>query len=183
MPRGSYLLSGPAGPFAVERFASAPGPLGWRYAATREDPATGAPLGGLDLVLDARGRVLRLQVTAAGWELRGGAVGEAEVLWRRGEAEHQAVAQGFTGSSPAFALAAVRRLRPDAAGARARFAAIGDDSLAVLLVDQHWSQVPTAEAGLAYAVQDLATGERGTVLLAGDVVRSAPGAVLLALEP
>ena len=182
MPRGSYLLSGPDGPFAVERFASAPGPLGWRYAATREDPVTGIPLGGLDLVLDARGRVLRLQVTTAGWELRGGAVVEAEVLWRRGEVEHQAVAQGFAGTSPAFALAAVRRLRPDAAGVRARFAAIGDDSLAVLLVDQHWSELPSG-AGQAYTVQDLATGGRGTVRLEADVVRSAPGAVLLGLEP
>lgn len=176
-------MSGPHGPVAVERFASAPGPLGWRYAATREHPVTGAPLGGLDLVLDAHGRVLRLQVTAAGWELRGGAVGTDEVLWRRGEVEHQAAAQGFTGSSPAFALAAVRRLRPQADGVRARFAAIGDDALAVLLVDQHWRPASTGEPGLAYTVQDLATGGQGTVLLDGDVVRAAPGAVLLSLEP
>ena len=183
MPRGSYLLSGPDGPFAVERFASAPGPLGWRYAATREDPVTGIPLGGLDLVLDVRGRVLRLQVTAAGWELRGGAVGAVDVLWRRGEVEHQAAAQGFTGSSPAFALAAVRRLRPDDAGVRARFAAIGDGALAVLLVDQHWSRTQADGPGQAYAVQDLATGERSAVRLDGDVVRSAPGAVLLEADP
>ena len=183
MPRGSYLVSGPDGPLAVERFASAPGPLGWRYAATREHPVTGAPLGGLDLVLDARGRALRLQVTVAGWELRGGAVGEAEVLWLRGRVEHQAAAQGFTGSSPAFALAAIRRLDPDAQGSRARFAAIGDDALAVLLVDQRWSAAPAVGSALAYTVQDLATGEKGRVLLDGDVVRSAPGAVLLTLQP
>lgn len=177
MPSGTYLLSGPDGPFARERFASAPGPLGWRYAATREHPVSGAPLGGLDLVLDARGRVLRLQMTAAGWELRGGAVGDAQVLWLRGDVEQAAVAEGFTGTSPAFALAAVRRLRPGSAGVRGRFAHVGDDALAVVLVDRIWRS-----AGPAFEVDDLATGERGTVLIEGDVVRSAPGAVLAALD-
>ncbi len=177
MPSGTYLLSGPDGPFARERFASAPGPLGWRYAATREDPVTGAPLGGLDLVLDARGRVLRLQMTAAGWELRGGAVGDAQVLWLRGDVEQAAVAEGFTGTSPAFALAAVRRLRPGSAGVRGRFAHVGDDALAVLLVDRVWRS-----AGSFYEVDDLATGERGSVVIEGDVVRSAPGVILVGLD-
>ena len=189
MPSGSYLLSGHDGPYALERFASAPGPLGWRYAATREHPTDGTALGGLDLVLDSHGRVLRLQVTTAGWELRGGAVGTSEVLWRRGAVEHQAAAWGFTGTSPAFALAAVRRLRPDRTGTAARFAQIGDDALAVLLVDQRWRSVgdpgqayEAFEAYETFEVDDLSTGERGVVLLDGDLVRSAPGAVLVELR-
>ena len=182
MPRGRYLLSDHPGPYARERFASAPGPLGWRYAATREDPETGAALGGLDVVLDSRGRVLRLQVTGAGWELRGGAVGEAQVLWKRGEVERQAAAAGFSGTSPVFALAAIRRLRPDHLGVTARFAVIGDDALSVLLVDQRWTATgPGPGDASSYEVADLSTGVRGAVLIEGDVVRAAPGAVLLDL--
>ena len=180
MPRGSYLLSDHQGPFARERFACAPGPLGGRYAATREDPTTGAPLGGLDVVLDPRGRVLRLQVTGAGWELRGGAVGEDQVLWKRGAVERQAAAAGFSGTSPVFALAAIRRLRPDSRGVTARLAMIGDAALSVLLVDHRWTATAPGPGGAAsYEVADLSTGVRGAVLIERDVVLAAPGAVLL----
>ena len=188
MPRGAYLLTGHDGPYAVERFSCAPGPAGWRYVATREDPATGARSGRLDVVLDATGRALRVHVEAWGWELRGGVVGP-QVLWRRGEQEREERAAGFTGTSPVWSVAAARLL---AAGpgagegpVRVRLVRLGDETLATLLVDERWARAGAqARDGVAvdgWEAADLATGERRAVHLAGDVVLDAPGVRLLEL--
>ncbi|HEU0102853.1 MAG TPA: hypothetical protein VFR07_11095, partial [Mycobacteriales bacterium] len=91
MPRGAYLVGGgphEPGPYALERFSCAAGPAGWRYVATREHPGTGAPLGRLDVVLDATGAPVRVQVETGGWALRGGVVGD-EAWWRRGDDERR----------------------------------------------------------------------------------------------
>ena len=184
MPRGAYLLSGHDGPYAVERFSCAPGPAGWRYVATRADPATGAPLGRLDVVLDAAGRAHRVHVEAGGWELRGGAVG-AQVLWRRGEVEREERAAGFTGTSPVWAVAATRLLGAAAGPVRLRLVRLGDEALATLVVEQAWVRTAVEEHDgvpvARWAADDLATGERRAVHLAGDVVLEAPGARLLEL--
>jgi len=184
VPRGRYLLQPPDGPRLLERFSCGPGPAGWRYAATRTDADTGAPRGRLDLVLDARGRVLRHEAEAGGWLLRGGAVGD-RLLWRRGDDEHEEVAAGFSGTSPAYAVAAVRLLRP-VEPVRARFVQLDDAVLAPLVVEQGWSRTGTLDVGgrevARYEVADLGTGERRVVQLAGDLVLEATGVVLAELE-
>jgi len=183
VPRGAYLLSGPDGPYAVERFSCAPGPAGWRYVATREDP-DGRPLGRLDLVLDGSGRAVRVQVESGGWEVRGGVVGD-RCVWRRGEREHAERAAGFTGTSPAWLIATSRLVTPGAA-VRVRLVLLSDEALASRTVEQGWAPAGTrVEAGLpveAYDVDELDTGERRRVHLAGDVAVAAPGITLLELD-
>lgn len=190
MPSGAYLLSGPdlsgpPGPYAVEHFTCGSGPAGWRYTATREDPATGAHLGWLDLVLDAAGLVRQVHVEAGGWVLRGGVVGP-ECTWRRGHDEHTARASGFTGSSPAWVVATARLLRPDEP-VRTRLVRVTDDALGTRLVDEAWVRTGTrVSEGLPvdrYEAADLATGGRRVVHLAGDLVLEAPGVRLLDLQP
>lgn len=186
MPRGAYLLSGHDGPYALERFACAPGPVGWRYVATREDPDSGARTGRLDVVLDAAGRALRVHVEAGGWELRGGAVG-GSVLWRRGDVEREERAAGFTGTSPVWAVATTRRLSADAApDVRLRLVRLGDEALATLVVDEAWSRLGAQERdGVLverWDAADLATGERRALSLARDVLVQAPGVQLLELS-
>jgi hypothetical protein len=187
VPAGAYLLSGHDGPWAVERFTCAPGPAGWRYVAERTDPATGAPLGRLDLTLDAGGRTVRLLARAGGWELRGGALG-AEVLWRRGEQERSAAAAGFTGTSPAYAVATARLLALGV-GERRRVAlvAVTEPVLATRAVDEGWTLTGVERRGgldvARYEVADLATGDRRVVHLAGDLVLDADGVSLRQLDP
>ena len=182
MPSGAYLLDvpdGATGPPAVERFSCAAGPLGWRYTAVRET-ADGRPLGRLDLVVDAAWRAVRLDATAGGWTLRGGAAA-AELVWRRGEQEHRAPAASFTGDSPAF-LVATARLLGLAVGVqrRVRLVRLGE-GLAPLTVEEGWGRTPDVEEAERYEAADLATGERRVVHLVGDVVVDGTGVDLLSL--
>lgn len=186
MTRGAYLLTGgphAPGPYALERFSCAAGPAGWRYVATREDPRTGAPLGRLDVVLDARGVALRVRVEAGGWSLRGGVVGD-EALWRRGESERRERAVGFTGTSPVWLLAAARLVGEEPV--RLRLVRLGDEALATRVVEEGWVRTGTQDRdGLAVArleAADLATAERRVVHVAGDLVLEAPGTSLVAVE-
>jgi hypothetical protein len=186
VPSGRYVLSGHDGPWAVEQFRCGPGPSGWRYVGERTDPATGAPLGRIDLTLDTAGRTLRLQVAGGGWEVRGGVAG-ADVLWRRGEDERTERAAGFTGTSPAYAVA-TSRLLALAVGERrrVRLVALTEPVLAPRTVDEGWTltqverQEPLEVA--RYEVADLSTGERRVVHLAGDVVVAADGIALTSLD-
>ena len=170
MPSGSYVLTGHDGPYAVERFTCADDGELWSWSATRHDPVSGALRGRLELQV---GREQRLHAEAAGWVLRAGTVG-AEVLWRRGPDDRACVADGLTGSSPAFAIATARRLDL-AVGERrrVRLLAVTEPVLATLLVEQEWARVGQD----SYDVTDLATGERQQLRLDGDVVDS-PGLAL-----
>ena len=182
MPRGAYLLSGTEGAYALERFSCAPGPAGWRYVAAREDPRSGAPLGRLDVVLDASGRAVRVLVQSAGWEVRGGVVG-GECLWRRGTAEHTERAAGFTGSSPAWAVATARLLGARTEAVRVRLVRLGDEALSALAVEERWrGPAPAGDGVDRWEVGDLETGEAREVHLAGDVLVDAPGVRLLELD-
>lgn len=186
MPSGSYLLSGREGVWAREDFRCGPGPAGWRYVGERTDPATGAALGRVDLTLDAAGRAVRLLVTGGGWELRGGAAGP-DVLWRRGEDERTERAAGFTGTSPAYAVACVRLLALAVGDRRrVRLVAVTEPALATRVVDEGWTLTGVdSHDGLEVArheVADLTTGERRVVHLAGDVVVAADGVVLASLD-
>jgi hypothetical protein len=172
VPEGSYLLSGHDGPYAVERFVSGPDSAGWRYTATRTDPGSGAHLGRIDLLLDPAGRALRLEVVAGGWLLRGGVVGD-EAIWRRGDEEHVERAHGFTGTSPAYAIAATRLLA-DTGAARLRLVAVHDGALATGTVDQSW----TRRGPATWEVDDLATGERRRWAIEDDVVVEGSGLTL-----
>jgi hypothetical protein len=88
--------------------------------------------------------------------LRGGTVGP-DVLWRRGDAEHEAVADGFTGTSQAYAIAIVRRLDLAVGDRRRlRLVAVTEPVLATRLVDEEWARTAAAR----WEVADLATGER-----------------------
>ena len=163
----------------VERFSCAPGPAGWRYVGSSEDPTTGAPLGRIDLVLQAAGGV-RLELTAGDWTLRGGVVG-TELLWRRGEKERTERGHGFTGASPSYAVVLSRL----GAGVR-RLVEVTDPVLATRVVEQVWAHAgQEVRDGLAvdtWQVDEQATGARSVLHLAGDVVLSAPGVRLLELD-
>lgn len=171
--RGAYLLSGHDGPYALERFASGPDGDGWTYDAVRLDPRTGRALGRLVLHLDATGDV-RLHVEGGGWVLRGGTVGP-DVLWRRGDQEREQVADGFTGTSPAYALATVQRTALDeGATRRLRLVEVTEPVLATRVVDAAWSR----PGGDRWEAVDLATGERHAWQVEDGLVVAGPGLTL-----
>ena len=170
MPSGRYLLSGHDGAFAVERFTCGEDADGWRYVGVREHPVDGSALGRSELLVDAVGRVLRLEIRGGGWHLRGGVVG-AEVLWRRGDEERSAHAHGFTGTSPAYAVVATRL----AAGAELlRLVEVHDAVLATSVVDQRWTGRDEA-----WTSERRDTGEVGRWQLRDGVVVAGPGVALL----
>jgi hypothetical protein len=167
--------------------------------------------GRTDITVDGRWRQIRVQLTAAGWLVRGGAAGR-EVLWRRSAAEagsqagaqagsqmgsaasaeeHAAPAAGFLGDSPGFLVAVARSLRLDP-GERADVALVRlhGPALAALTVRLRWrlTDITSHETELAplpverYEITDLATGEPSELHLAGDVVLAAAGIELAALE-
>ena len=175
---GAYLLSGHDGPYAVERFRLVRTGAAWRYDATRVDPRIGAPLGRLEVHVD--GGAVRLHVEAGGWVLRGAAAG-GEVLWRRADEQRSARGDGFAGSSPAHLLAAASLGRT-----RLNLVEVTEPVLATRTTTQSWTALGAEEHdGVlvdAWQVDDLATGERRTLRLAGDVVVQAPGVRLLELD-
>ncbi|MFC5722208.1 hypothetical protein ACFP1Z_18755 [Streptomyces gamaensis] len=205
MPRGRYSLHDPHDhtPLGEEHFHCATGPSGWRYVSQLTTPsgdggggAGGEPAGSVDLTLDALGRPLRLQLHAGNWQVRGGALDG--VTWVRtdptGEhaTEGNVPAHAFTGTSPAFAVALSRMLRlaPGEGAKRVRLVAFTAPVLAPRTLDQSWALVdrtahPTDNGPLTvdeYRVDDLQTGERHTLHIAGDVVLSAPGIELEDLD-
>ena len=179
MSSGSYLLvghplSGHGEAPVLERFTCGSDGDGWSYAAVREDPGTGVELGRLQLRLDAAGTTTRLHAEGGGWLLRGGCVGGA-VLWRRGQDEREEAAAGFWGTSPSYAVAAVRRLGLAPGQTRPlRLVEVTEPVLATRLVVQSWTRV----AERRWSVDDRATGERRELELAGDVVVAGTGLTL-----
>lgn len=120
------------------------------------------------------GDEVRVHAEAGGWVLRGGTAG-LDVLWRRGREEREAVADGFHGDSPAYALAVVRRL--DLAvgqSRRLRLVAVTEPVLATRLVDQEW----TRRAADRWEAADLATGERRTLRVEDGLVVEGSGLTL-----
>lgn len=173
MPRGRYRVGG-----ATEDFSCAAGPAGWRYASAA-----------VDLTLDRAGRTVRLQVRCGGREVRGGRT-ELGVTWldvsRDPPQERHVEADGFAGVSPALLLAAARRVAgpgEGAASATLRLVHLTPPHLAPLLVTQRWSRREArrhdAPAGSllveTWEADDLDTGRRRTVHIAGDVVLAADG--------
>ncbi len=159
--RGRYRLSGHDGPFAVETVTADRDGPDRTWAATRTDPVTGAPLGRLHLRAGPGGTTTRLHVEAGGWVLRGGCVGPS-ALWRRGEQEAEATADGFTGTSPAFAAALALRLAGELEVGGTRqlvLVAVTEPVLATRVVLQRW----TRAAEDRWEVDDLETGERRTL--------------------
>ncbi|RAJ62618.1 hypothetical protein K378_03971 [Streptomyces sp. Amel2xB2] len=197
MPRGRYSLHDPHDhtPLGDEHFQCATGPSGWRYVSQITTPS-GDPAGSVDLALDELGRPVRLELHAAGWQVRGAALDG--VTWVRTDpaGEHaqegNAAAHSFTGASPAFLVATSRLLRP-ASGApatRVRLVALTAPVLAPRTLDQAWSLLGTEthatdNAPLVvgnYQVSEVDTGEQHPVHIAGDVVLAAPGIELEELE-
>jgi hypothetical protein len=169
-----YLLHLPSGQEVVERLERRPGEGGWAGTAVREDPATGTVLGRVELRVDAAGTTTRLHAEARGWVVRGGCVGDA-VLWRRGADEGEAVAAGFSGTSPVYALALLDRLRLEVGGSRRlRLVELGDPVLAPRLVAQAWAR----PAGERWVVDDLDTGERRALEVRDGVVVAGTGLTL-----
>jgi hypothetical protein len=199
MPRGRYSLHDPHDHTSLgeEHFQCAPGPSGWRYVARRTTPS-GDPAGSVDLALDELGRPIRLELTAADWQVRGAALDG--VTWVRTDptgthaTEGNVRAHAFTGTSPAFLVATARllRLTPSlsSSATRVRLVALTDPVLAPRTVDQSWAlverQAHTTDNGPLtvekYLVTALDTGEQHTVHLSGDVVLEAPGVELEDLE-
>ncbi|MFD7550228.1 hypothetical protein ACFV0R_17800 [Streptomyces sp. NPDC059578] len=197
MPRGHYSLHDTHDhtPLGEEHFHCAPGPSGWRYVSQRVAPS-GEHIGSVDLTLDELGRPLRLELNAASWQVRAGALDG--VTWVRTDptgvhaTEGNAPAHAFTGTSPAFLVATARllRLTPASPPTRVRLVAFTDPVLAPRTLDQSWALLnrethTTDNAPLIvdeYQVTALDTGEQHTVHLTGDVVLSAPGIELENLE-
>lgn len=101
---------------------------------------------------------VRLHVEAGGWVLRAGTVGP-HVLWRRGEEEGEAVADGVTGGHPAYDDVLLARLDlADGEERRVVLLEVTEPVLATRLVQQTWTR-----SGDAVTVVDLATGERRTL--------------------
>ena len=174
---GAYLLSGHDGPYALERFTCSHDADGWRYDGTRTDPVTGAVVGSVELHL--AGRTTRLHVEAGAWVLRGAAA-HGEVLWRRGDQERTAPGDGFTGTSPAFLVACARLARE-----RLHLIELTEPVLATRTATQQWSAAGRTEHdGIevdSWQVDDLSTGERRELRLAGALVVQAPGVRLVEL--
>lgn len=193
MPRGGYVHTDSG---SVERFQCAPGPAGWRYVAQVHSGAAGPAIASVDLTVDERWRQIRLDLRAGGWLVRGGVAGR-ELLWVRARdsgaepAEHAESAAGFAGRSPAFLVAVARMLRLEpGTDARVRLVRLEEPALAALSVEESWTLAETTvhqtDAGPLrverYEVADLATGQRRTIHLAGDVVLAAPDVELDELD-
>lgn len=163
MRTGTYGFDG-----GSEAFTWAPAADGWSYASTREH-RTGTTR--LELHV---GREVRVHVEAGGWVLRAGTVGP-DVLWRRGDDEREAPAEGLTGPSPAYDAALAHRLAL-AVGEqrRVRLLAVTAPVLATRTVDESWTR--TSFEG--YDVADLATGERRVLRLEAGLVVEATGLTL-----
>lgn len=183
MPRGTYLHLEEQ---VEERFQCAPGPGGWRFVGERSDGHR------TDLVVDARWRQIRVELTTPGWRIRGGVTGR-DLVWVRSphERENGERAYGFLGDSPGFLVAVARSLSLDpGADAIVRLVRVEGSALSALTVNQRWrlAEVETYETETAplpverYEVTDLATSETHTVHLGGDVVMEAPGVELTDLE-
>ncbi|WP_370150745.1 hypothetical protein [Streptacidiphilus sp. EB129] len=199
MPSGRYSFydTHDHTPLGEERFSCAPGPSGWRYTAQTFTP-DGTPDGSVDLTLDSLARPLRLELRAAGWLIRGGALdGLTWVRSHRDDPEGLQAREGndrahtFAGRSPSFLIATARLLRlTEGASTRVRVVAFTDPVLAPRTLDQGWTLEgiethPTDSGPLQverYRVADLETGDEGLVHLAGDVVLAAPGIELEQLE-
>jgi hypothetical protein len=197
MPRGRYSLYDPHdhAPLAQEHFHCAPGPSGWRYVSQITSP-DGRRAGSVDLALDELGRPIRLELHAADWQVRAAALDG--VSWVRTDptgahaTDGNVRAHAFTGTSPAFLIAATRllRLTPDSPTTRVRLVAFTDPVLAPRTIDQSWalmnSEAHATDNGPLivdeYRVNDLDTGEQHTVHISGDVVLAAPGIELEDLE-
>lgn len=197
MPRGHYSLHDPHDhtPLGEEHFQCATGPSGWRYFSQVVTPS-GDHAGSVDLTLDELGRVLRLELHAGGWRVRGAALDG--VTWVRTDPagahaqEGNVAAHSFTAGSPAFLVATARLLRPSpgAASQRVRLVALTPPVLAPRTLDQLWALSDTQSHGTDngpltvenYQVGEVDTGEQHAVHLAGDVVLAAPGIELEQLE-
>ena len=199
MPSGRYSFydTHDQTPLGEERFSCAPGPSGWRYTA-QTFGTDGEPDGSVDLTLDALSRPLRLELRAAGWQIRAGLLdGLSWVRSHQDDADGSHAREGgdrahaFAGRSPAFLVATARLLRLSPGGStRLRIVAFTDPVLAPRTLDQGWNLEavethPTDSGPLVverYRVADLTTGDEGVVHLAGDVVLAAPGIELEQLE-
>ncbi|WP_165495109.1 hypothetical protein [Actinomadura roseirufa] len=185
MPTGIYVHTDGG---LEERFQCAPGPGGWRYASQRSDNVR------TDLVVDSRWRQIRAELVTSEWWIRGGVTGP-ELAWVRaaGETgtEHHENAFGFLADSPAFLIAVARSLHlEERHQADIRLVHLTFPSLAAMTTLWRWRlaevSVHETETGPLpvqhYEVTDLATGEVSEVHLSGDVILSAPGIELTALE-
>lgn len=198
MPKGIYHhLDHHSGELvAVETFACAPGPQGWRYVGEVTDP-DGVPLGRVDVAVDANWRPVRAEVSSGGWVVRAGVAG-GEVLYVRLPAgavapgdDHTVTAAGVTGRSPAFAIATSRllSLKPQEKR-RIRLLAVTEPSAGVRITDEGWALVEVSEHDTGteplvvrrYEVADLATGDRTGWSIAGDVVVEGPHVELADLQ-
>ena len=197
MPAGCYLVNGPDGPVR-ERFSCAPGPMGWRYVGTRTEPGAahsavagsvagseaGSVTGSVDVTVDARWRPLRVELRTGAHVVRAGLTA-AGLAWVRDGVEGAADAAALAASSPALLVVRARLVGPLTARDRPvlRILRFDGAALAPLGSEERWDLVevvehPTDLGPLPvqhWVVDDLVTGERAEVHLAGDVVLAADG--------
>ncbi|MGH3342516.1 MAG: hypothetical protein ACRDPK_06440 [Carbonactinosporaceae bacterium] len=197
MPKGIYSLREAGGDVvAYERFACAPGPEGWRYAAEVRDASGAARIGTVDVTVDRLWRPVRVEVGGGGWVVRGGQAGTA-LMWVRtgptgaGAHEGSARAAAFSGRSPAFSVVTARLLGLSVGGvADVRLVTLAEPVLAPRTADERWRLVEVTSHETTTGplpvehleAVDLETGESRRIHLAGDVVLAAPGVELEELE-
>lgn len=168
---------------------------GWHFQSELST-SDGRTAGSVDVTIDGIGRVLRLDLTAGEWSLRGGSAG-SELLWvrrptgapERPSVEQREKAHGFRWPGAGSLVAAAALTATDGTPTRLRFLALSD-VLGVTRRDEQWTLVGqrTHRAGgselkvTTYEVVVLDTGHRSLLRMAGDVVLAADGCELLELD-
>lgn len=179
MPTGRYLIEDAAGERG-ESFSCAPGPAGWRYVSTEVTPEAETT----DVTVDARWRLVRLEVRRAAHVVRAG-VDAGGLAWSRDGVPGAGEAAAVAAASPGLLVVRARALGSPAVGeARVlRVLRLHGPSLAPLTVQERWvlraAQDHVTDLGPLrvehWVVDDLLAGERCEVHLAGDVVLAAAG--------
>ena len=163
---------------ALERFSCGAGPLGWRWTSRRDDGNT------LELVVEPDGAVRTLLAVHDGWQVAGSCA-DGFASWTRDGRRHTAVADGFTGSSPAYAVA-VGRLAVALPGRDLVLVEVTEPVGAARTVRQRWTPCPGGEPDLlAWQVDDLERGTRRVVHLHAELLVATTGpepVVLVQLE-
>jgi len=178
VPRGEYAITD--GRAAVERFMSAPGPMGWRYHATRDDAGGGSTT--FDVSVDRDGRPVRVRIESAAHTLTVIARGERFEGERDGELVEGPLPGPVVFGSPGSDAVLLHRL---ASSATVRALRVDPATLTLHEVELRCERRGDEQVATPAGMFDAARWRTGgrTIWLAGSTVVAADGVVLRAYEP